>query len=187
MKKINWILLVIFVIISAFLLWLWFYLGFNHVDSPLDLVLSIIWWIIFILGVFIIWRLEKRRQERIRTLYISDSKIFNSELGIRVFGDLEQLVFVMGQTLEELKYNFNREDLPEHEELPMRFLVRTFAYKADKEDEEENTWEGEVCVVGVEEPTPFETRDELIQIVTALKAGTTSQQQETEVTTTVIQ
>lgn len=177
MKKINWILLTVLVIISAFLLWLWFYLGFNHVDSPLDLVLSIIWWIIFIVGVVVIWRLEKRRQERIRTLYISESKLFNSELGIRYFDNLEQLVFVMGQTLEELKYNFNREDLPEDEELPMRFLVRTFKYTAESEDEEENSWEGEVCAVGVDEPTPFETREELTQIVSSLKTHGSTQEQ----------
>ena len=48
MKKSNWIGLAIAVLVDVFLLWLWFFLGFNQVDSPLDLVISIIWLVVIV-------------------------------------------------------------------------------------------------------------------------------------------
>ena len=42
MKKSNVLITAVIVVVSAFLLWLWYNLGFNHVDSPLDLVLSVV-------------------------------------------------------------------------------------------------------------------------------------------------
>lgn len=170
MKKSNWILLAVLVVISAFLLWLWYYLGFNRVDNPLDLVLSIIWWAVVLVAVVAIWQIEKRRQERIRTIYVGEQFIFNSELGKKGYNGAEQLMTEMGETLEELKYNFDREDLPDQEKLPIRFLVRTTKYKADSDDEDKNEWEGEVCIAGEDTEQAFETREELASIINGLKA-----------------
>lgn len=170
MKKVNWIILALVVIVSVFLLWLWYYLGFNRVDSPLDLALSLIWWVILIAGILIIWRLEKSRKERIRTLYIGEKQLFNSEKGIRDFTDPEHLMHMMGLTLEELKYNFNREDLPDASELPIQYYVHTSKYAADTSDKDKNDWKGEVCLTGEDEVTPFETREELYQIITETQA-----------------
>lgn len=50
MKKSNVIVFVLLALASAFFLWLWYFLGLNRVDEPLDLVLSIVcggwssWW-----------------------------------------------------------------------------------------------------------------------------------------------
>lgn len=45
MKKSNIVVLTIAAVVSVFLLGLWFFLGFNQIDSPLDLVVSVIWWV----------------------------------------------------------------------------------------------------------------------------------------------
>ena len=45
MKKSNVIVFVLLALASAFFLWLWYFLGLNRVDEPLDLVLSIVWWL----------------------------------------------------------------------------------------------------------------------------------------------
>ena len=46
MKKSNVIVFVLLALASAFFLWLWYFLGLNRVDEPLDLVLSIVWWLV---------------------------------------------------------------------------------------------------------------------------------------------
>ena len=45
MKKSNVIVLAVAALVAAFLLFLWYYLGFNRIDNPFDLVLTICWWI----------------------------------------------------------------------------------------------------------------------------------------------
>lgn len=171
MKKSNWIIFGVLVVVSAFLLWLWYYLNFNMIDNPFDLVLSILWWVIVVVAAVAIWQIEKRRQERVRTIYVGERFLFNSEAGKKGYTGSEQLMEEMGQTLEELKYNFHREDLPDQEKLPVRFLVRTKKYKADSDDQDKNEWQGEVCVAGEDTEKPFETREELSQIVNELKAA----------------
>lgn len=42
MRKSNWLVAVMAALSCAVLLGLWFQLGFNHVDDPLDLVIAIV-------------------------------------------------------------------------------------------------------------------------------------------------
>ena len=56
---------------SIAFLWLWNYLGFHLIDMR-DLVITILWWIITIGLCIAIHIAEKRRRERIRTIFISD-------------------------------------------------------------------------------------------------------------------
>lgn len=170
MKKSNWIVLAICVLVSAFLLWLWYYLNFNRIDNPFDLVLSILWWAIIVIAAVMIWRIERRRQERIRTIYVGDRFWFNSELGKSGYLGSDELISGMERTLAKLKYNFHKEDLPDAEKLPIRYLVRTEKYKGDADDEEKNEWVGVVCVAGEESEYPFETREGLAQIMHRLSA-----------------
>ena len=44
MRKSNWTILAVLAVAAGFFLWLWYYLGFNFVDEPLDLVLAVAWW-----------------------------------------------------------------------------------------------------------------------------------------------
>ena len=62
MKKSNVIIFVLLAIASAFLLWLWYCLGLNKVDEPLDLVLSILWWIVIIASIVIVAKMEQIRR-----------------------------------------------------------------------------------------------------------------------------
>lgn len=136
MKRSNWIVLAILVLISAFLLWLWYYLGFNKVDNPFDLVLSIIWWIGVAVIVWLVYRSEKKRQEQIRTIYVSPTSLFNSERGVVECPDPAQRVTLMEDILGNLRYNFHREDMPSKDEFDFRYVVRTEDYKEPDKDEE---------------------------------------------------
>ena len=71
MKKSNWIGLAIAVLVDVFLLWLWFFLGFNLVDSPFDLVISIIWLVAIVAVAAAVNRLECQREKRLRNIYVS--------------------------------------------------------------------------------------------------------------------
>ena len=43
MRKSNDLVLGAAAVVAALLLVLWYHLGFNRIDSPLDLVLAIVW------------------------------------------------------------------------------------------------------------------------------------------------
>ena len=163
MKKSNWIMLAIMVIVSAFLLWLWYFLGFNHVDDPLDLVLSIIWWVIIVIVILAIGRAEKIRRERIRTVYIGDATLFNSEAGVVSYAGAG-LVGTISGILDKLEYNFEREDFPETSKFSPKAFVRTFSYK-QAGDGEEREWEGEIATIGEDELKPFRSEKELAVIL----------------------
>lgn len=45
MRKSNYLVLGAAAVDAALLLVLWYHLGFNRIDSPLDLVLAIVWWV----------------------------------------------------------------------------------------------------------------------------------------------
>lgn len=88
MKKSNVIVFVLLALASAFFLWLWYFLGLNRVDEPLDLVLSIVWWLVIVVAIAVIVKMERTRRQRVRTVYVGDCATFNSEQGL---GDYRRL------------------------------------------------------------------------------------------------
>lgn len=59
MKKNNWVFYGIAFIASVILLVVWFFLGFNHVDAPLDSTLAMVWWILILVSCLVIDRVSK--------------------------------------------------------------------------------------------------------------------------------
>ncbi len=191
MKKSNVIIFILLAACSAFLLWLWYFLGFNRVDSPLDLVLSVVWWAVVIVAVVAIVKLEQVRRRRIRTVYVSDHATFNSEKGLMRFEDAAPMQDVIASILENLKYDFSRADFPDKEEFQVKYFVRskefdiekrddaqqddvahvTEAEAAEGEQEPQKTWKGEVVVIETKEEKPFETPEELASILAELEAA----------------
>lgn len=166
MKKSNWLVLGVMAVVSVFLLWLWYFLGFNHVDDPLDLVLSIAWWVVIVLSVLVIARVERARRERIRTVYVGDATVFNSEAGVVSYAGVG-LVGTIGGILDRLDYGFEREDFPESGKFAPKALVRTRTYKGGAEGDERE-WEGEIALVGQDGARPFRSEKELAVILANL-------------------
>ena len=83
MKKSNVIITVVLAAVSIFLLALWYMLGFNEIDSPLDLVISVVWWAVIVAGIAVAAKTESTRRQRIRTVYVADGAFYNSEAGNR--------------------------------------------------------------------------------------------------------
>ena len=62
MRKSNVIILAVLAVAAGFFLWLWYYLGFNFVDDPFDLVLAVVWWAVVVALVVGIHAAERKRQ-----------------------------------------------------------------------------------------------------------------------------
>ena len=120
MKKSNWIGLAIAVLVDVFLLWLWFFLGFNRIDSPLDLVIFIIWLVVIVAVIVGVNRLERQREKRLRTIYVSSTAVFNKERGLVSLGSAAAAPSVMERILRDMEYGFDLKEMPKPEEFNCR-------------------------------------------------------------------
>lgn len=191
MKTSNWLIAIVLAIASVFFLWLWYYLQFNLVH-PLDLVLTIGWWVIVLLIVTLIQRSEKKRQERVRTCYVGPSSIFNSEAGLVPLEQGTPSVEAVQSVLENLSYNFDLADFPEEDEARFDYMVKTKKFKAPAKDasqdepeaNEPKAWEGEVIFASAEAPEgqeqekpqtkSFSNKEELAQLLGGAPAAPTA-------------
>ena len=171
MKKSNYLILGISTLASLFLLYLWFYLGFNKIDNPLDLVIGIIWWVV-IVGLFVlINRWEAKRERRVRTVYLAPGALYNSETGVKEL-DAPSPLAAMEELLGALEYGFDVQDAPEREDFDYRYVVETDTFKAsdsdDGDSESDPTWEGKVTKidrVNGNTETAFSSKQELAELL----------------------
>lgn len=119
MRKSNWLILAVLAVAAGLFLWLWYYLGFNFVDDPFDLVLAVVWWAVVLVLVVGIHTAEKKRRRRVRTAYLAPGVLFNSEAGfvdLEAFEEGTTLADAIEQTLVGLKYTFDRKDPADEDE-----------------------------------------------------------------------
>ena len=190
MKKNNVIIFALLAAVSAFLLWLWYFLGFNRIDDPLDLALSILWWAMIVVAIVVVVKTEQVRRRRVRTVYVGERATFNSEKGLMAFAGEKTMYEVIASILDNLEYDFSREDFPEKDKLDVKYFVRTKEFEAEKRDEassdastenaassaaasgepaDQRKWKGEVVIVETKEEKPFETPEELASILATLE------------------
>ena len=196
MRKSNVIILAVLAVAAGFFLWLWYYLGFNFVDDPFDLVLAVVWWAVVVALVVGIHAAERKRQRRVRTAYLAPGVLFNSEAGfvdLAAFEEGTTLVDALEHTLADLKYSFDRKD-PADEgaaapdgAVPSAAMAGDVAssegpaevrpqgpvrferiVRTDKFDKgDAGKWEGEVVDVKTQEATPFKGKEELSALLAA--------------------
>lgn len=82
MQKSNWIIIAILVAASVLFLWMWQALQFNVVDNPVDLVITLAWWLVIAGACVAIHLAEKKRRERIRTMFLAPGLVYNCETGV---------------------------------------------------------------------------------------------------------
>ena len=165
-------------VVAALLLVLWYHLGFNRIDSPLDLTLAIVWWAGIVAIAAILVRFEERRRRQIRTLYVSPKSLYSSELGMVGIGEAGAVEAMRGM-LGQLKYGFDSKGLPDRKKFDYRFVVRTDEFKEhDSEDDKpaddaaaalaaqrkDPTWKGAVIKIDRQNgntETPFDGIEQL--------------------------
>lgn len=146
MKTNNYIVLGVSAVAAAFLLFLWYSLGFNRIDSPLDLVLAIVWWLGIVLIAALIVRAENKRKRQIRTIYVSPTALYNSERGMVGLANTTDIE-AMQDILNNLDYSFEKNDLPEDSKFNYKFVVQTDEFTASVDQNDEPTWKGTVIKI----------------------------------------
>lgn len=122
--------------------------------------MSVIWWVAIVAGVAIVTRMESTRRERVRTVYVADGRIYNSETGTRSVAAGASVVDSIAAVLGSLKYDFtNIAESPDASRRGgFRYVVRTSDYDG-------GTWTGEVVNVATGNAVPFSSKAELARIV----------------------
>lgn len=161
MRKGNWLILIFLTLFSGILLWLWYALGLNRINSSMESIWTVIWWIVIVVSVASIIRVEQERKKRIRTIYVGRRALFNSEAGLVPYETFSELIEDLAGVLSGLDYGFDKEDLPKPEYFPVKYLVRTDEFDGE-------TWRGCVLVVETQETKHFSSKSELVRIMNLL-------------------
>ncbi len=148
MKKSNYLVLAVSALVSVFLLYIWYAYGFNKIDNPLDLVISIIWWLLIVALVVLVNRWEAKRQRAIRTVYLAPAALYNSEVGVRQL-DAAAPADAAEAVLRGLEYGFGTKDAPARDKFDYRYVVKTETYKpaASGSSNAEPTWQGSLVTI----------------------------------------
>lgn len=149
---------------SIAFLWLWNYLGFHLIDMR-DLVITILWWIITIGLCIAIHIAEKRRRERICTIFISDGVLYNPEVGVVRLESNDPQAYVDGmrELLDNLNYDPNVSPDASQKRLRFSYIVHSPKFSDDG-----RVWEGDVVQVsGPRDSLPFSNAQELSKILSS--------------------
>ncbi|MEI3376950.1 MAG: hypothetical protein V8R08_03835 [Coriobacteriales bacterium] len=165
MRKSNIIVLVILVLLSLEFLWLWNHFGFSLTD-PADLAITIVWWLVIIGVAVAIVLVEKRRRERIRSVFVADGVLYNCETGLIRLGDerdAKDYVKMIRHALNGLDYGAEAKLSKNQPRLHFRYIVRS-----KKFSDGGRVWTGElVNVRNPQDNKPFASVNELMQIFDA--------------------
>lgn len=166
MRKSNIIIVVILMVASIIFLWLWNFLQFHLIDMR-DLIITILWWIITLGLCYAIHYAEKKRRERIRTVFVSDGVLYNAEAGIYRLKGNDPAAYIEG--MRELLGNLNYDNnvSPDESKSRLRFSYIVHSPKFSNDGE---VWKGDVIQVrGPREAIPFNDEEELSEIFIASK------------------
>ena len=152
----------ILVAASIIFLAMWYALGFNLVDDPLDLVVTIVWWVVIIAVCLLIKWAENTRRRAIRTYFLGSGVIYNPEAGI-VRVDTEAYIPALQRVLNNLDYSFDEKNISNDQRIRFDYIVRT-----DKFSDNGRTWVGEVVrVSNPDDVRRFNRKVELARLVDA--------------------
>lgn len=141
MKKSNIVVLGVFAVISLFLLWLWWYLGFHKVDAPGDVMITVVWWAVIAAVIYGITRMEARRRQHMRTVYVSPNALFNCESGLIECSSNAKRVELAEEIVKSMRYGMDFQDMPDPDDFACTYIIRTDSYK-DADD-----WRGTLVKV----------------------------------------
>lgn len=157
MRKSNWIIIAILVVASVVFLWIWQALQFNLVDNPLDIVVTVVWWLVIAVACVAIHWAEKKRRERIRTVFLAPGLVYNCETGVLRLDSHASVTDAVQHLLGGLEYGFDLADLPTNSRVRFQRIIRT-----SKFSDNGAVWEGELVEVArPDSPKVFSGRREL--------------------------
>lgn len=160
-RKSNWIIAAVLLLASVAFLWIWHALQFDLVDNPLDIVVTVVWWVVIAAACVAIHWAEKKRQERIRTIFVAPGLLYNSEMGVVRLSPDDEVVDALQAILSNLTYGFELAELPANSRVRFQRIVHS-----SKFGDAGATWEGDVVEVSrPDRPREFHDRNELASLV----------------------
>lgn len=161
MRKSNWIIAAVLLLASVAFLWIWHALQFDLVDNPLDIAVTVVWWVVIAAACVAIHWAEKKRQERIRTIFVAPGLLYNSEMGVVRLSPDDEVVDALQAILSNLTYGFELAELPANSRVRFQRIVHS-----SKFGDAGATWEGDVVEVSrPDRPREFHDRNELASLV----------------------
>lgn len=161
MRKSNWVIIGILVVASIVFLAMWYTLGFNLVDDPVDLVITIVWWLVIAAVCLGIKLAEEKRRRSVRTSLLAPGVIFNPEAGIVRLDAGQPYVSALQSVLERLTYGSASEDVANDQRIRFDYIVRSYKFSDNG-----NTWTGEVVkVANPDDVWSFQSKHELARII----------------------
>ncbi len=161
MKKSNWLIAGLLVVASVIFLAMWYVMGFNLIDDPLDLVISIVWWVVIIAICLLIQWSENKRQRSIRTTLLAPGVLYNPEVGVVQVAPGQTHAQTLERILSNLTYGFDTEENVNEQHIRFKQIVRSkkFANNGD-------TWTGEVVdVANPNQVRYFQNKAELARLI----------------------
>lgn len=133
MRKSNWVIAALVTVLAVFFVVLWYILGFNRIDAPLDLVLGIVLVLLVIIMIVVLSVQEKHRRKLLRAVYVAVPNAFNTEVGALPAMGADSLVDAAFDTLECISYTTSPVKAPKGFE--PTFVIETDSFKCEDEDE----------------------------------------------------
>lgn len=163
MRKSNWLIVGILVVASIVFLAMWYALGFNLADDPLDLVISIVWWVVIVAVCLAINWSEQKRRRSLRTSFLAPGLIYNPEAGIVRINE-EAYTPALERVLDNLDYDLDQKEVSNDQRIRFTHIVRS-----DKFADKGNTWRGEVVKVATPDDVRyFQSKAELSRLIDAV-------------------
>ena len=161
MRKSNWLVLAIAVVVSLVLLGVWFALGFSHVDSPLDMIITAAWWIVIAVVISAIVWAERQRRLKMLTAFVGNGIVYNPEKGVVRVRPGETEVDLLRSVLAGITFEDEVANLNSSRST-FRWIVRTKHF-----EDNGAVWNGEVIPLRTTHaPTrPFANQAELAAIL----------------------
>lgn len=164
MRKSNWVVLAIAVVVSIGLLGAWFFLGFNEVDSPIDPLIAVLWWLVVVAVVAAIVWAENKRRQKMMTAFVGRDVVYNPEVGVLRPAAGESELALLQRTLAGLTFSDEVVPLDMHARAAFRWVVRSQKFARNGA-----VWEGEVLPAHTPhaQPRKFNNREALATLLSA--------------------
>lgn len=157
MQKSNWIIIAILVAALSSSCGCGRPCSSTSSTIPVDLVITLAWWLVIAGACVAIHLAEKKRRERIRTMFLAPGLVYNCETGVIRLEPGTSVVDTLQTLLGALNYSFDLAELPSNSRVRFQRIVRT-----SKFGDNGAIWEGELVEVAhPDRPQTFESRREL--------------------------
>lgn len=162
MRKNNWLVLAVSLVVSVLLLAVWFALGFSRVDSPLDMIITAGWWIVVAVVISAIVWAERRRRQQMLTVFVGNGVVYNPEVGVVRVHEDESEVELMRNILAGLKFNDDVARLAGASRSTFRWIVHTHRFENNGA-----IWVGEAIPIRTPgaSPRPFNSQEDLTKLL----------------------